>query len=122
MQNSLRPVLLYDADCPLCLRLAAFVTRRSGLKTAAWQDFCQTPEGVAAFSEDQRRAPADRLRLLTDEALFEGEDAWAYLIANWRDLKALDWLAAQMGLRQPLARGAAKAGYTLRRLCTRCPK
>lgn len=115
------PVVLYDAACPLCRTLAAFVTRRSGLTTVAWQDFRLSDRGRSTLPEGLRDAPADRLRVLTGDSLLEGEDAWSYLIANWQDLSHLDWLASRTGLRQPVVRSVARAGHLLKRLCLRCP-
>ena len=120
MQTS-HPIILYDAACPVCRTLASLVTRRSGLATEAWQDFQQSEVGRSRLTGALLEAPADRLRVLTESSLLEGEDAWSYLISNWRDLSALDWLAARAGLRQPVVSTVSKAGHFLRRLCRRCP-
>jgi len=115
------PIILYDAACPMCRTLAAFVTKRSGLSTASWQDFRVSEPGRSRLPEALRDAPPDRLRVLTGESLLEGEDAWSYLISNWQDLSHLDWLASRTGLRQPVVRSVARAGHLLKRLCLRCP-
>ncbi len=105
----------------MCRTLAAFVTKRSGLSSVAWQEFSQSDYGRSILPESLHAAPADRLRVLTAEALLEGEEAWSFLISNWQDLSHLDWLATRTGLRKPVVKSVARAGQILKRLCLRCP-
>ena len=118
----LHPVVLYDDDCPLCRSLAALVAQRSGLRHIAWQEFQGTEAAQSILPAERLAAPADRLRVLVQHELIEGEAAWSYLIEHFSDLAGLEWLAARTGLRSPLARGAQAAGSFLRRLCRRCPQ
>ena len=112
-------VVLFDAECPPCSTLAALLARRagSGLEFRAWQEFAPEHPGLSAA---ERAAPADTLRLWTGHELLSGDAAWERLVAFHPDMAALDWMAAELGLRKPLARGLSKAGGLLRRLCPSC--
>lgn len=121
-------VLLFDAACPVCRLLAELAARRADgqLEFRSWQEFAADPgvEGgpQASPSTGERAAPkADRLRLWDGKSLLEGDQAWEELLTLHPDLKALNWLAAKLGLQRPAtAKILARSGETLRRLCRRC--
>lgn len=112
--------VLFDRDCPLCRSLAAFAAGRAGegLRFQAWQDFQASGE---AESLGTAALPPDRLRVLTGGRLLEGEGAWGYLLASYKDLAALNWLAAKLGLTRAVASAMDQSGSFLRKLCLRCP-
>ena len=118
------PIVLFDAGCKLCISLADHARRRAdgGLRFESWQDFQRAAEGDARLPIGSKTLPADRLRVLDGAALLEGEAAWAFLLANYRDLGSLNWLAAKVGLHPQLARVAASTGDWARRLCRRCSR
>lgn len=119
-----QPIVLFDAACPLCQTLAAHAQRRAAtdLRFASWQDFQLAAEGAQLLPAGTQTLSADRLRVLDGQTLLEGEAAWSFLIANYRDLSALNWLAAKIGLQPQLARAAATTGFWARRLCRSCPR
>jgi hypothetical protein len=102
-----QPIVLYDADCPLCCQLASWIERKSEGKFVVE---ASGPEG------------ADRLRVKTSEGLLEGVAAWEWLLAEVKELSGLAWLAARLGLTRETAAAMAQLGYAARRLCWRCPK
>jgi len=116
------PIVLFDADCKLCISLADHARRRAdgGLRFESWQDFHLAAEGDARLPSASKTMPADRLRVLDGATLLEGEAAWSFLLANYRDLGGLNWLAAKVGLHPQLARVAASTGEWARRWCRRC--
>ncbi len=112
--------VLFDRDCPLCRSLAEFASGRTGggLRFQAWQEFQASGDAEALNAQG---LPADRLRVLTGGKLLEGEGAWGYLLASYKDLAALNWLAAKLGLLRTTARVMDRSGGFLRKLCLRCP-
>ena len=111
--------VLFDDDCPPCRSLAAWGAARagdSGLRFRSWQDF-------AAAEGDAR--PADRLRVLADGAMLEGEAAWEHLVARHPSFQQLTWMARRIGLARPEAetgKALMRTGAIVRRLCLRCPR
>ena len=105
----MQDTVLYDKDCGLCRSLAAFAEQRS--------------EGRLKFQASQDEGhgePADRLRVQTATGLLEGDQAWAYLLETYRDLAALNWLAAKLGLTTRAARLMNSSGSFVKRLCRKC--
>lgn len=114
--------VLFDEACPLCQSLAALAARRAGpeLAFASWQRFRSTTVAQAALGPACLDLPADTLRVFTGQTLYEGEDAWAYLLAKHPDLHALNWLADRLNLARGTARGLNGVGHLVRRFCRRC--
>lgn len=113
--------VLYDAECPLCLRLAQYTQRHTGpnVSCQSWQEFRRLP-----IANDQYGISADTpvsdLRLLVDGTLTEGDDAWQVLLALHPTLSSLSWLARKLGLEQQTARSLNRTGHLLRSLCPSC--
>lgn len=117
-------IVLFDSDCPPCVQLARWAEKRAAgnLTFAAWDDFRGSAEGAARLEKNVRLQAADRLRVLTDSALLEGDAAWRYLVAAHPSLKSLDWLAAKLGLSPLAAKALRTAGEVVRRFCASCPR
>lgn len=115
--------VLFDRDCPLCRSLAQFASGRAGgaLRFLAWQDFKASSE-ADALGDAARALPADRLRVLTEGRLIEGEGAWGYLLATYQDLAALNWLAAKLGLTRAVSGAMSRSADLLKSLCWKCGK
>ena len=127
MSHSL--IVLFDGDCPPCRALADWAARAAvgaagPLTFAPWQEFASSP-GATALTQEQRRLPADSLRVLTGTDLLEGEAAWAHLVAAHPSFKQFNWMARRLGLASPEApagRVLMKAGAIVRSLCRRCSR
>lgn len=117
-------LVLYDADCLLCRNLAQLVSKRAGsdLRTQSWQSFRGSIVARRAFPSELLERPADQLRVWSGARLLEGRAAWEYLLASYRDLKALDWLASQLGLSEHVASVLQATGRAARRFCGGCSK
>lgn len=119
-------LLLFDAECPLCVNLAALVARRSAGAVAcrAWQAWRESDAARATQPAALLARPADKLRALDDGRLLEGEAAWAAALSACPDLAPLQWMAAKLGLTRPAARAMQFGGLVARRaalaLCPRC--
>lgn len=111
--------VIFDQDCPLCRNLAAFAEARGqGLKFMSYCDFEKTLTDLPDVLENLNR---EKLMVWDGESLSIGTDAWARMIDHSPDLKGLSWLAAKLGLGQPMARLFEVSGLLLRGFCKKCP-
>jgi len=103
--------VLYDAECPLCCRLAEHGRRLNaeGLQFIAWQDHTENAKG---------RPP--ELCVVTGEKKLVGVDAWEMLIKHHPSLGGLSWAAQKLGLTRSAARVLRSTGKFVRRFCRSC--
>lgn len=108
-------LIIYDDDCFLCAQLAQFIVARQPAAFTA-QGFKDWQAAADAADHEPGRALLVQLsdRLLVDD------EAWEYLLSHYRDLDAISWLAAKVGIHRQAAKALKRAGQTVRLFCRRC--
>ena len=114
-ENHSGPIILYDENCPLCMNLAGLASRRSknALEFLPWSEF-----NVPDITPDEQV----KLGFWDGKTLYEGAQAWQKLLELHPDFSILNWAAEKLQLTEKLSRLMQGAGYTMRRLCGRCPR
>ena len=114
--NSRQPFILYDENCPLCMNLAGLASRRSRQKIAF------LPWGKFRIHQGKQSSQQLQLGYWDGERLFEGKEAWRYLLSKHPDFSSLNWAAEKLNLTDQVSKFMQKTGWTLRKLCGRCPR
>lgn len=103
--------VLYDDNCMLCRSLAHWARTRAGatMEFVSWQVYYENETAVPTV-----------LRVLSGDRTLDGPDAWAFLLAHFPDLVALNWVAERLQIRPGVARALHAVGSASRRLCRGC--
>ncbi len=114
--------ILYDADCSLCNRLAQYVYRHApdACSIEAWQDFQQSFQAKQVLPAELLERPANQLRVIYENTLYEGEDAWQYILKYYPSLQTVSWLAQRLGLESQTAHLFEKSSQFVRKFCWKC--
>ena len=114
-------IVLYDAQCNVCTRLAAFGEKygKGKLSFLPFQEYAATPQGKEQLGELAHHPPSDLIVLCEGEVLL-GEKAWTFLLHKHPTLHTFSWIAQRMGWETGLARSFHKGGKMLRSLCRSC--
>lgn len=124
MDNDGEPLtVLYDESCGLCRRLAEYgrVRATGTLEFVSWQEFVTRPEASAYFTETERAAEPDQLRVIDGGAVRDGSAAWEAILAAYPPFESLTWIASRLGLLGALSRATYHGGHWARRRCATCP-
>jgi predicted DCC family thiol-disulfide oxidoreductase YuxK len=117
--NSSRPVVFYDGNCPLCRREIAHYRRVDSANRLHWIDAANDPGSLTRHGLSLEQAMAE-LHVLDGAGRWQrGVDAFLVI---WQHLPAYRWLAklvVTLGLRRPLGYTYRQfAAWRYRRRCT----
>ncbi len=116
-------MVLYDASCGLCRRLADYGRTRSEdrLHFVPWQDYVKEAEAIEQFSETELQAPPSSLRVLQEGAILEDAVAWEAILTAYPPFDSLSWIAERLGLMGAVSKVTYYGGTWLRGRCGTCP-
>lgn len=125
LPSSVRALVLFDAECPLCVSLAHWSRDRTGevLIFRSWQSYCADPQSPMGFSPLCQGSHPEQLVLIKGIQVRTGAEAWGDLLKIHPSLRELGWLARQLGFESEAAAYLGRAAGWLRSsLCRACPK
>lgn len=116
-------IVLYDATCPLCRRLADYGRVRAGdtLEFVSWQEFVTLPAAEAILSETERRGDPDQLRVVDGERVLAEKHAWEAILAVYPPFESLSWIATRIGILGAVSSATYYGGHWARKVCGGCP-
>ncbi|SCA62758.1 hypothetical protein SCG7086_AD_00210 [Chlamydiales bacterium SCGC AG-110-P3] len=124
MSETNQPItVLYDAECPLCTRLAQYAQHHtgSGIAYSTWQEFRTSAEAVDSFNITANTS-ANELCIVAGDTMLQGSEAWLLLLKLHPSLHSFAWIASKLGLQGQAARSLNRVGHLLKKLCSTCPR
>lgn len=118
--------IFYDRTCSLCRNLGLWVESKGipRVVVRAWQDYFADEGAHGGLAPELARLGPEcpELRVRLAGQIFEGADAWELILREIPEMRALNWVAARLGLDRQLAVAADQIGKRTRRWCPSCGK